>query len=165
MGRSDSTAGSLQQGPLIKGKSLNFPLRSSAPCVLIITQNTSRGRHMSTKLADIFIQIFTEIEQNHDCFIDDSDYSSPIFWWEPVVYNRITLTHCPLLPRWKNIGYQRDRNQKSNSWLVPCYYPTPSYIITSSSLFIRTSIFNAQWRLQSCVWCSVEDMIHHNPHF
>lgn len=38
---------------------------------------------MNTKLGEISVQIFTEIEQNHDCFIDDSDYSSPVFLMRP----------------------------------------------------------------------------------
>ena len=57
-----------------------FKLRgSSVPCVLVITQSTAGGSHVHTKVGEISIQILTEIEQNCDCFIDDSDYSSPIF--------------------------------------------------------------------------------------
>lgn len=47
--------------------------------VVVVTQNTAGGSHVNTNLGEKAIQIFTDIEQNHDCFIDDRDYSSPIF--------------------------------------------------------------------------------------
>jgi len=73
LGTPDSTVSSLQPGPLMK----KFKLKgSSVLSVLVITQNSAGGSHVNTKLGEIAVQIFTEIEQNHDGSTDDSDYSS-----------------------------------------------------------------------------------------
>lgn len=56
-----------------------FKFRGSfLPCVLAVTQKAAGESRTSTKWGEICVQIFTKIEQNHNCFIDYSD-SSLIF--------------------------------------------------------------------------------------